>query len=70
MRVVTELLHIVVGVCVAVMIASLAAWAVPRSAATIWLVDYVAIVGVLAMGVPALRAARAADLADRTGDRQ
>lgn len=70
MRVVTELLHVVVGVCVAVMVASLAAWAVPRAAATIWMIDYVAIAVVLAMGIPALRLARAADLAERRGDGQ
>ena len=68
MRVVTELVHVAVGVCVAVVIASLAAWAVPRASATIWMIDYVAIAGVLGMGVPAVRTARAADRAERMGE--
>lgn len=65
MRVAIELLHIVIGIAVAVTIASLAAWAVPRAAATIWAIDYVAIAGVVLMGIPALIAARDAG---RTGD--
>jgi len=67
-RVTVELLHILAGIGVAVVIAMLAAWAVPRAAATIWAIDYVAIAGVVLMGIPALMAARAADAAKPNGD--
>ena len=70
MRVLTEIVHVLIGIVVAIAIGSLAAWAAPRAAATIWMIDYVAIAGVLALGVPALRTARAADLADRAGHRK
>lgn len=70
MRVLTEIVHVLIGIVVAIAIGSLAAWAVPRAAATIWMIDYVAIAVVLALGVPALRTARAADLADRAGHRE
>ncbi len=59
-----ELLHIVAGVFGTGMIASLAAWAVPRSGETIWYVAYGAMVIVIFMGVRPLRLAWRADHGD------
>ncbi len=61
MRVLIEVLHIVAGLLAAVVIASLAAWSYRRATNDIWLVAYVAMVAVVAMGVGPLRRAYAAD---------
>ena len=60
-RTLYELLHIVVGVVGTTLLASLAAWGVPRSAGAIWDVAYVAMVVVAFMGIRPLRLAWRAD---------
>jgi len=61
MRVLIEVLHIVVGLLAALLIAALAAWAYPLAKHDIWLVTYVAMAAVVAMGVGPIRRAHAAD---------
>ncbi|WP_313535966.1 hypothetical protein [Sphingomonas sp.] len=61
MRVLIEVIHIVVGLIAAVVIASLAAWSYRRATHDIWLVAYVAMVAVVAMGIGPLRRAFAQD---------
>jgi len=63
MRVLVEVMHIVIGLAAAVLIASLAAWAYPRATGDIWMVTYAAMIAVIAMGVGPLRRAYAADKA-------
>ncbi len=70
MRVAIEIFHILAGVAVALVIAALAAWAVPRAAGTIWAIDYIAIAGVVLMGIPALIAARGAGSTSGDGGEQ
>jgi hypothetical protein len=60
----TELLHIIAGVFGTAVIASLAAWAVPRAGETIWEVAYAAALIVIFMGVRPLRLAWRADHGD------
>lgn len=64
MRVLIEVLHIVAGLLAAVVIASLAAWSYRRATHDIWLVAYVAMVAVVAMGIGPLRRAYALDRED------
>jgi hypothetical protein len=59
-----ELLHIIAGIIGTALIASLAAWAVPRVGETIWQVAYGAMVIVVFMGVRPLRLAWRADHGD------
>lgn len=60
MRVLIEVLHIVVGICAAMLIASLSAWSYPLAKRDIWLVAYAAMIAVTLMGVgPIQRAFRA-----------
>ncbi len=61
MRVLIEVLHIVAGLIAAWTIASLAAWSYRRATHDIWLVAYVAMVAVVAMGIGPLRRAYAQD---------
>lgn len=61
MRVLIEVLHIIAGLLAAVVIASLAAWSYRRATNDIWLVAYVAMVAVVAMGIGPLRRAYALD---------
>ena len=63
MRVLIEVLHIVVGLLAALLIAALASWSYPLAKHDIWLVTYVAMAAVVAMGVGPLRRAYAADKA-------
>lgn len=63
MRVLIEVVHTVIGLAAAVVIASLAAWAYPRATSDIWLVAEGAMVVVLLMGVGPLRRAWAEDRA-------
>lgn len=58
-----ELLHIIAGVAGTVLIATLAAWAVPNAGETIWVVAVAAMVVVALMGVGPLRLAWRADRA-------
>ena len=67
MRVLIEVLHIVVGLLAALLIAALASWAYPLAKHDIWLVTYVAMAAVVAMGVGPLRRAYAADRAKLGG---
>nr|WP_211091153.1 hypothetical protein [Sphingomonas sp. S2M10] len=62
-----EVIHIVVGLIAAVVIASLAAWSYRRATHDIWLVAYVAMVAVVAMGIGPLRRAYAEDRAKLRG---
>lgn len=63
MRVLIETLHIAAGLIAAVIIASLADWSYPRARDDIWLVAWVAMAAVVAMGVGPLRRAYAIDRA-------
>ena len=69
MRVLIEVLHIMVGLGAALLIAALASWAYPIAKYDIWLVTYVAMAAVVAMGVGPLRRAYAADKAGLDGAR-
>ena len=62
MRVLIEVIHVVVGLAAALLIAAVAAWSYPRAKADIWLVTYGAMIAVVAMGV---RPVRRAYLIDR-----
>ncbi|HVJ02612.1 MAG TPA: hypothetical protein VM662_10540 [Sphingomonas sp.] len=61
MRVLIEVVHIAIGLIAAYGIAWLAAWSYPRATDDIWLVTYVAMVAVVAMGVGPIRRAYAID---------
>ncbi|WP_448661844.1 hypothetical protein ACG3SL_14325 [Sphingomonas sp. CJ20] len=63
MRVLIEVIHIAIGLVAAVLIASAAAWSYPRATSDIWLVTYVAMVAVVAMGIGPVRRAYAIDRA-------
>ncbi|MCW3836339.1 hypothetical protein ACFQ1E_11070 [Sphingomonas canadensis] len=63
MRVLIEVLHIVIGLCAAILIGALASWSYPLAADDIWLVTYVALAAVAVMGIGPLRRAYAADRA-------
>ncbi|WP_066797152.1 hypothetical protein [Sphingomonas soli] len=67
MRVLIEVLHIAIGLVAAYVIASLSAWSYPLAKKDIWLVTYVAMIAVVAMGVGPLRRAYAADKAKLGG---
>lgn len=66
MRVLIEVLHIVVGLFAAMLIASLAAWSYPLARQDIWWVAYAAMVAVVIMGIGPMRRAYAADRATLT----
>lgn len=66
-RLLVEILHVVAGVMGTLFIASMASWAVPSAHETIWIVAWVSAVVVAAMGIPALKAARAADRSSAGG---
>lgn len=70
MRVLIEVLHIVAGLIAAWIIASLAAWSYRRATHDIWLVAYVAMVAVVAMGIGPLRRAYAEDRARLHGNQE
>lgn len=63
MRVLIEVIHIAVGLIVAILVATAAAWSYPRATDDIWLVAYVAMVAVVAMGIGSVRRAYAIDRA-------
>ena len=63
MRVLIETIHIAVGLIAAAASAWAAAWSYPRATGDIWLVAYVCMVAVVAMGIGPLRKAYAADRA-------
>lgn len=63
MRVLIETIHIAIGLIAAAAIAWAAAWSYPRATHDIWLVTYVAMAAVVAMGVGPLRRAYADDRA-------
>jgi hypothetical protein len=67
MRVLIEVLHIVVGLFAAMLIASLAAWSYPLARQDIWWVTYAAMAAVIVMGIGPIRRAYAEDR--RTLDR-
>jgi hypothetical protein len=69
-RVLVEVIHIVVGLIAAWIIASLAAWSYRRATHDIWLVAYVAMVAVVAMGIGPLRRAYAEDRARLNGSKE
>ena len=64
-RTLIELFHMLAGVLTTLVLAGLAAWAVPSAAQSIWWVAYVVLVIVVAMGIGPLRAARRVDRANR-----
>ena len=63
MRVLIEVLHIVVGLLAALLIAALASWSYPLARHDIWLVTYVAMGLVVLMGIGPIRTAYEADKA-------
>jgi hypothetical protein len=63
MRVLIEVLHIVVGLFAAMLIAALAAWSYPLARQDIWWVAYAAMLAVAVMGIAPIRRAYAADKA-------
>lgn len=63
MRVLIEVIHILVGLFAALLIAALSAWAYPLGRDDIWLVTYVMMVAVVVMGIGPVRRALAADRA-------
>jgi predicted transporter len=66
MRVLIEVLHIVVGLIAAGLIAWYAAWSYPLAGRDIWLVAYVAMAAVALMGIGPLRRAYRQDRASLT----
>ena len=67
MRVLIEVLHILVGLLAALLIAALASWAYPLAKQDIWLVTYVAMGLVVLMGVGPMRRAYTEDRARMDG---
>lgn len=63
MRVLIEVVHIVIGLIAAVLIAAAAAWSYPRATQDIWLVTWVAMALVVLMGIGPIRRAYAIDRA-------
>lgn len=63
MRVLIEVVHIVIGLIAAVLIAWAAAWSYPRATQDIWLVTFVAMALVVLMGIGPIRRAYAIDRA-------
>lgn len=57
LRTLIEVFHIALGVLATALFAAAAVWALPHAAGTIWAVAYGVMVVVVAMGIPALRAA-------------
>ena len=66
-RTLYELLHIAAGVVGTALLASAAAWGVPRSGRAIWDVAYVVMVVVAVMGIRPLRLAWRADRKAKNG---
>ncbi|RYY25906.1 MAG: hypothetical protein EOP62_12370 [Sphingomonadales bacterium] len=69
MRVLIEVLHILVGLLAALLIAALCSWSYPIAKPDIWLVTYVIMAAVVVMGIGPLRRAYAADKARLDGAR-
>lgn len=61
MRVLIEVLHIVVGLAAATLIAALAAWSYPLAKHDIWWVAWAAMLAVVVMGLGPIRRAFAED---------
>lgn len=70
MRVLLEVLHIVIGIFAAMLIAALATWSYPLAERDIWLVAYAAMVAVALMGVGPMRRAYEADRATLNAAKQ
>ncbi len=68
MRVLIEVLHIVVGLFAAMLIAALASWSYPLARGDIWLVTVAAMAAVVLMGVGPIRRALADDREILRGD--
>ncbi len=60
-RTLVELLHLVIGVAGAAVLAYGATWSLPHASETIWMVTYGVMAVVVAMSIPPLRAAAKAD---------
>ncbi|BCA58574.1 hypothetical protein [Sphingomonas sp. HMP6] len=60
-RTLVELLHLVIGVAGAAVIAYGAVWSLPHASDTIWSVMFGVMAVVVAMSIPSLRAAAKAD---------
>ncbi|ODP38249.1 hypothetical protein [Sphingomonas turrisvirgatae] len=65
MRVLVEALYVAAGIAVALVFASLCAWAYPLAKQDVWLVTGVAIVCVILMAIGPMRRAAALDRARR-----
>ncbi len=62
-RTIIEILHVAAGLIATVVIAWIAAWSYTPGTRDIWMVAWVAMAAVVAMGINPLRRAWAADLA-------
>ena len=60
-RVVLEIVHILIGIFAAALIAAAAAWSYPRATDDIWLVAYACMAAVVVMGLGPVRRAWAHD---------
>lgn len=67
MRVLVEALHVAAGIAVALLIASLCAWAYPLATHDVWLVTGIAIACIVLMGIGPMRRAAAIDRTEREG---
>jgi hypothetical protein len=67
MRVLIEVVHIVIGLAVAALIATAAAWSYPRATQDIWIVALGCMIAVTLMGVGPVRKAIAEDKARLAG---
>ncbi|NYT40458.1 hypothetical protein HZY97_06800 [Sphingomonas sp. R-74633] len=67
MRVLIEVVHIVIGLVVAALIATAAAWSYPRATQDIWIVAFGCMIAVVLMGVGPVRKAIAEDRAKLAG---
>ena len=67
MRVLVEVLHVAAGLLTAVLIGWLSAWSYPPGRDDVWLVTYVALAAIVAMGVGPVRRAWQRDRAAIAG---
>ena len=70
MRVAVELVHMALGLAAALAIGSVCAWAYPLARGDIWLVMWVAVAGILLLGIRPVREAWNEDRLARTGSNE
>jgi uncharacterized membrane protein len=67
MRVLIEVLHIIIGIAAAMLIAALATWSYPLAEDDIWLTAYAAMAALVFMAIGPVRRAYAEDRATLAG---